>query len=365
MSKIGSIAFTLAALLGSSSLVQAQNNSGATNNGRTPGELVYRSNTKKMPLISVQGNRFADPNRKLVLFRGVSIGDPDKLQRQGHWNREIFEQVRLYGATLVRIPVHPTAWRALGSREYLALLDQAVEWCTELHLYIDLDWHSIGNLQTELFENPMYKTSKTETFAFWQTAATHFAGNNTVAFFELFNEPTNANGSLGPISWTDWKHTVEQLIGLIRASNQQVVPLVAGFDWAYYLTDIRESPINAKNIGYVTHPYPNKKTQPWQPKWEQDFGFAAVRYPIIATEIGYSDPAEGRKSPYNYADYGPAIVSFLENRGISWVAWAYDPDWEPQLLKSWNFDLTGAGRFFNQAMSAPVPASSIPLQADQ
>lgn len=28
------------------------------------------------------------------------------------------------------------------------------------------------------------------------------------------------------------------------------------------------------------------KQEPWPPKWEEDFGFAAANYPIIATEIG-------------------------------------------------------------------------------
>jgi hypothetical protein len=50
-------------------------------------------------------------------------------------------------------------------------------------------------------------------------------------------------------------------------------------------------------------------------------------------------------------------VNYLEGRGISWIAWAYDPNWGPQLLKSWNFDLTKASEFFKQQMSAPVPAS--------
>ncbi len=317
-------------------------------------------NAKKMPLISVRGNRFVDPQGNPVLFRGVSISDPDKLQEQGHWNRETFEQVKAYGAMVVRIPVHPIAWRERGVRDYFELVDQAVGWCTDLNLYIDLDWHSIGNLETELFQDPMYNTSKTETFGFWRAAAAHYAGNNTIAFFEMFNEPTTAGGRLGPVSWSEWKHTNEDLIHLVRAYNPHIIALVAGFDWAYYLTDLRESPIAADNIGYVTHPYPNKKTQPWEPKWEEDFGFAAARYPVIATEIGYSDPDEDRNSPYNYSDYGPAIVSFLETRGISWVAWCFDPNWGPQLLKSWNFDLTGAGRFFKQAMAAPVPAVTVP-----
>jgi hypothetical protein len=42
------------------------------------------------------------------------------------------EKVKEMGAMVVRIPVHPVAWRERTPREYLKLLEQAVEWCTEL-----------------------------------------------------------------------------------------------------------------------------------------------------------------------------------------------------------------------------------------
>jgi len=55
------------------------------------------------------------------------------------------------GTMLVRIPVHPVAWRERTPEKYLELLDQAVEWCTDLGMYIIIDWHTIGNLGMELF----------------------------------------------------------------------------------------------------------------------------------------------------------------------------------------------------------------------
>jgi hypothetical protein len=321
-------------------------------NQPSPAAPARNPNAKALPLISVRGNRFVDPQGNAVLFRGLSIADPDKIDGEGHWNRELFVKVQETGARLVRIPVHPVAWRERGSRSYLALLDQAVEWCADLGMYVDVDWHSIGNLESGLFQDPMYDTSKQETFEFWRTMARHFAGNTNVAFFELFNEPTSFSNKLGPVRWEEWKRTNEDLIALIRAYDPQKIPLVAGFDWAYDLTPLRVNPINAEGIGYVTHPYPMKRPKPWEPKWEEDFGFAAAQYPIIATEIGYWErpgvPDEG---------YGPAIVAYLESHGISWLAWCFDPEWKPSMISSWQtFALTGEGEFFSQAMHAPPPA---------
>ena len=87
-------------------------------------------NLKVLPLISVKGNSFVNPKGDTVLFRGLSISDPDKVQGQGHWSKEYFAKAKEMGATLVRIPVHPIAWRERTPKEYLKLLDQAVEGCT-------------------------------------------------------------------------------------------------------------------------------------------------------------------------------------------------------------------------------------------
>jgi endoglucanase len=301
---------------------------------------------KTLPLVKVQGNHFITEDGTKILFRGLSISDPDKIERQGHWNRAHFEQVREMGAMIVRIPIHPVAWRERTPEKYLKLLDQAADWCTDLGMYIIIDWHTIGNLGMELFQDPMYNTSKPETYQFWRTIASHFSGNNTVAFYEIFNEPTIYRGQLGSLPWSEWKKINENIISLIRAFDTESIPLVAGLDWAYDLSPLRDDPVNAEGIGYVTHPYSNKRSQPWEPKWEEDFGFAADRYPVVATEFGlFSAPGQP-----GHDDYGTRIIKYLEGRGISWLCWIYDPEWWPQLLKSWNYDLTEEGKFFQKAL---------------
>ncbi len=43
---------------------------------RPPGMRAYSTDARKMPLISVKGNRFVDPQGNTVLFRGLAIADP-------------------------------------------------------------------------------------------------------------------------------------------------------------------------------------------------------------------------------------------------------------------------------------------------
>jgi len=310
---------------------------------------------KALPLVSVKGNKFVNPTGETMLFRGLSIADPDKLAGQGRWNRELFLAVKDVGANLVRLPVHPIAWRERTPKEYLALLDQAVEWCTDLGMYVIIDWHSIGNLKAGMFQAPMYETSTEETLAFWRVIAMHFKGHNTVAFYELFNEPTHFNGMLGTETWTEWRELNEEMIGVIRFWDKETIPLVAGFDWAYDLNSLHYEPVRAAGIGYVTHPYANKRSQPWEPKWEENFAFAANTYPIIATEFGFV-LKEGEM--VDDAHYGNRLTRFLEQRGISWMAWAFDPEWGPKMLTSFDgFALTGFGEFVKVALHRP-PATA-------
>ena len=309
---------------------------------------VVNPQARQLPLISVKGNKFVNPDGKTILFRGLSISDPDKVENQGYWNKNHFEKVKETGAMLVRIPVHPVAWRERTPEKYLELLDQAVEWCTDLGMYIIIDWHSIGNLEMELFQNPMYITTQQETYQFWRTIATHFKGHNTVAFYEIFNEPTIYRGQLGTMTWPEWKKINENVISLIRAYDSEPVPLVAGFDWAYDLTPLHIDPVNAEGIGYVSHPYEHKRKEPWEPKWEENFGFAANKYPVMVTEFGFGVRPGTEINKDHYANH---IVNYLEKKGISWICWVYDPEWGPQLLQSWDtYELTPSGEFFKKAM---------------
>lgn len=307
---------------------------------------------KPLPLVLVKGNRFVDTAGKTVIFRGLDASDPDKLEKGGHWNNEYFEAAKSWGANVIRFAVHPVAWRNRGPVAYLKLLDTGVAMAASNGLYVIIDWHSIGNLRSEMYQAPMYETTRKETYEFWRTMAGHFKGNTTVFAFELFNEPTVSNGQLGICSWADWKAMNEEMITIIRANGSKAIPLVAGFNWAYDLTPVLKEPINAEGIAYVSHPYPMKRAKPWEAKWTADWGFASEKYPVILTEIGFCGADEkGAHVPViSDESYGEAITDYCRDKGISYTVWCFDPDWPPTLISDWKFTPTRQGRFFRQAM---------------
>ena len=303
---------------------------------------------KKLPRISVEGSNFVNPDGEVVIFRGLSISDPDKIVKDGEWDKAHFEAIQSWGANLVRIPVHPISIQQRGMKPYLKILDDAIDWCTELGMYVIIDWHSIGNLKMEMFQHPMYQTTRTDSYEFWRQIARRYRNVPTVAFYEVYNEPTVFNGTLGSCSWAEWKEIVEEMIDIIRAHDDKVIPLVAGFDWAYDLREIKDAPIERSGIAYVTHPYPGKCTPPREPHWDEHFGYLAGQYPILATELGYY--FEGEEHLIEDGTYAESIMAYFDSKGISWCAWVFDPSWHPQMIKNYDYEPTHQGAFFRKAM---------------
>jgi endoglucanase len=316
--------------------------------------LTIATNGQSIQRVRVSGNKFINEKGDTMIFRGLNTSDPDKLLTEGHWNRAYFNEIKKWGANIVRFPVHPTAWRRRGEKAYNNILDSGIAFAKQLGLYVIIDWHSIGNLRTEMYQSANYETTKKETFEFWRTMAKKYKEETTVAFFELFNEPTVYNGQLGTCSWTQWKEINEEMITIIRAHGCSAVPLVAGFDWAYDLSDAAANPISKEGIGYVSHPYPMKRNKPWEPQWTKDWGRMAEKYPIILTEIGFCGPEDqGAHVPViSDESYGDAIINYTTQKGISYVVWVFDPQWAPRLFEDWNFTPSRQGRYFKKILQA-------------
>lgn len=309
----------------------------------------------KLEPIHVEGNRFVTRSGQTFVFKGLCLSDPVKLVGDGQWNERLFAEAASWGANVVRFPVHPENINRYGWDATFKLMDQGIKWAKKHNMYVVMDWHSIGNLKDEKFFKPMYVTTKEETLRFWRTVARRYKNEPAVALYELFNEPTiTAEVDLGTATWKEWKAMLEEIIDAIRAINPRAVCMCAGFDWAYDLTPIATDPIERENIAYVSHPYPMKREQPWEAKWEADYGYVADKYPVFCTEMGYCLEGErGAHIPVISTDvYGEAITKYFERKGISFTVWCFDPHWGPMLISDWDYTPTTQGRFFKKYLQS-------------
>lgn len=316
--------------------------------------LVFLVSHSKQPAkIKIEGKNIMTESGEIIRLKGVSFSDPDKLEKDGQWNMRYFQEAKNWGCNVVRFAIHPTALNNRGWENYFKLVDEGVKMAENLEMYVIIDWHSIGNLNTEKFSNKMYNTSWDETVKFWETVAKRYKGNPTVAIYELYNEPTSESGKLGELSWKTWKPTLEKLIDKISALDAEKIILVAGMNWGYFLDEVPENPVNRNNVAYCTHPYPMKREKPWEEKWEKDWGLVADKFPIIATEFGFMGADErGAHIPcISDESYGEAIMNYFDKKGISYTIWCFDPNWPPTLITDWNFTPSRQGRFFKEILS--------------
>ena len=102
----------------------------------------------------------------------------------------------------------------------------------------------------------------------------------------------------------------------------------------------------------MSHPYPQKRSKPWEAQWNNDWGFVAEKYPVILTEIGFCGADdEGAHIPViSDESYGDAITKFTAEKGISWVVWVFNPQWAPRLFSDWNFTPSRQGKYFKKAL---------------
>jgi endoglucanase len=324
---------------------------------RTPftGSSFYK--TRVPGLLIVQGNKITDKSGSVVVLAGLNICYPTVIQQAGHWNEDYFKELSSWGAGLVRVPIDPGTYRTLGAVGTFQMLDQAIAWAKKYGMYTIIDWHSVGNAVSGIFQ-PEYgdsmRTTPAEMKEFWAAAAARYANEPAAAFYEIFNEPSAMSYLGGSLTWEQWKAVVDDTIDVIYAKNPRAIPVAGGLEWAYDLTAIGASPLRNKGVVYAAHPYPGHASQPWETNWENSFGYLAKTCPVMLTEFGYDPDDTILPSVYKAGDdYGRRIIAYAKDRGMSWTAFVFCKcsGWPMPLFSEWgNYTPTASGAFFKGEM---------------
>lgn len=329
----------------------------------------------------VEGNKIVNESGNEVVLRGVSLENP--VWQSDSNNNELipftektFEVMSTWGAKIVRLPIHPmnVAWSDEVGESILSVLDQAVLWAKKYQMYVYIDFHSVGfpvtdEYATESDGDPIYHTTKEDIKKFWNAMSSHYYNNKTVAFYEIFNEPTwsgflknglNGDDTSGDqaeqltYDWISWKGFVEEVIDVIRANDPDKIALVGGLAFNYDLSYVSQYPVEKDNVAYATHPYPFKH---YNVSWEDAFGKIKEKYPVFVTEFGFdtNDNSTMPESDFEMYEeyqlrgrYRDAIKSYLEEKKIGWTAWCFSHDWTTNLLINGDYEPSESGAFFQQ-----------------
>ncbi len=207
--------------------------------------------------------------------------------------------------------------------DYLAAMDTAVSWTNQENM------NAIFNLQTETTTHEILPTQTS--VHFWQFVAAHYK-NNPHVFFDLFNEPRDAN---------DWKMDLwqsggmddgvqyvgmQQLIDTVRATGAQNLVFVQGEGAGESLSQLPTHLLSGSNIVYAVHPYFSGAQHGSPLEWDNWWGDAArtVDAPITITEWNqYQSPDSGCLS--NGPQLASTFLQYVKGLNIGLIAWALEP----------------------------------------
>ncbi len=305
--------------------------------------------------LRVADGKLLDGDGVQLTLKGLSLGASADIRWQKRWNEKYFADAKSWGAELVRLPINPSSYRD-DPEQTLADLDDAAAWCRQHGLYLIIDYHVIGNVEQGIFEYPeSTATTWPELLDFWTVVSARYADDPIVAFYEIYNEPSEIDYKGGSWDFADWRQHADEIVGVIRHNAPKTIPLVGGLGYASDYSDAGDVPFASPDIALTAHPYPGLARSNRRETWDAMFGHLADRYPLVFTEVGF-DPYD-LIQPKTYRgdlEYGRELMQYAEEKQISWAAFVFfnSQGWPMPLFSDWDtLEPTLSGLFFKDLLA--------------
>ncbi len=250
--------------------------------------------------LSVEGTKIVDKNKQEFQLKGVSTHSIAIYSQ--YINEETFKEMRdNWNINVIRIAMYSNPNDGY-TKELHSKVKEAVNYATDLGLYVIIDWHILQD------NNP--NTYKNEAISFFEEMANEFKNNKNV-LYEICNEPN------GDVTWDkDIKPYAEEVISKIRAIDTNAIIIVGTPTWSQDVDIVANNPItDYENIMYTLHFYAATHKDELRKKLKiaHEKGL-----PIFVTEFGISD-ASGNGTISQ--EEGDKWIDLLNSYNISWVCW--------------------------------------------
>ena len=234
------------------------------------------------------------------------------------------EWIASCGFNSVRLPINARRlFRFDGqSAEFVAKtlkhVDNLIDWCRELGVYVILDMHAAPGGQTgqniddsendqpELFINLLYQD---QLCAAWELLAARYADEPVVVAYDLLNEPLpdffcQYNDGVLPL--------YRRLIHVIRAIDPNHMIMLEGAHWAtdFSVLDDMTHEEAADNFALQFHRY-----------WSAPDEDSLERYQVVANRLDV--PLYLGESGENNLEWYTAMFPLCDRLNIGWSFWSY------------------------------------------
>lgn len=255
--------------------------------------------------LSVNGTQLVDENGNPVQLRGISTHGLAWFP--SYVNEDAFKQFREdWNVNVMRLAMYTHengGYCTDGNKDDLKnIIYNGVQYATENDMYVIIDWHVLQD------QNP--NRYKEEAKKFFEDMSSRYKDNNNV-IYEICNEPN------GGVNWSEIKSYAEEIIGVIRANDENAVILVGTPNWSQRVDEAAKDPItDYDNIMYTLHFYAATH--------KDDLRNTMVNaindgLPVFVSEYGICDASGNGSLDKNSAQ---KWVDTMNEYGVSYVCWA-------------------------------------------
>jgi endoglucanase len=254
--------------------------------------------------LSVNGTDLVDEGGSKFQLKGVSTHGIGWFPQ--YVTKETFQTLRDdFNVNTIRLAMYTaegSGYCTGGNKtELKKLVENGVEYATELGMYVIIDWHVLND------NNP--NTYKSEAIEFFQEMSKKYASYDNV-LYEICNEPNGAT------TWADVKSYATDVISEIRKNDSDAVILVGTPTWSQDVDAAAADRIaNDENVMYVLHFYAATHKDDLRNKL---VAAHKAGLPVFISEFSICD-ASGNGS----VDYDSASkwLSLIQDYNISYVGW--------------------------------------------
>jgi endoglucanase len=303
------------------------------------------------PQLHVSGSKLVNSGGQTVLLHGIDRSGTEYACVQGNGifdgpnDQASITAMKNWGVNAVRVPLNEACWNAesyinpaYAGTNYINAIKAYVSLLNANGMVAILDLHWTDGLYTgnsagcssaeATCQKPMPDAA--QAIPFWTSVANTFKGNDAV-IFDLFNEPyaSRATGST-TTGWQCWLSGgtctgigyqvagMQSMVNAVRSTGANNVLMLGGEEYANDLTDwLSYEPTDPDhNLVASWHSY-NFNTCSSQSCWTSQVAPVAAQVPVVAGEIGENDCADGYVTP---------LMNWMDTEGISYLAWAWNAD---------------------------------------
>ena len=171
-----------------------------------------------------------------------------------YFGKSDFEDIKSLGVEILRIPIHFEEWSS-GAPDYVIpewlwkKIDDAIAWCTELEMYMIIDFHNDCNGKSKTrpdIESVLLKI--------WPQIANRYKDSGKYVLYEIMNEPHMKSGNI-QADLKKWGKIQGNILKVIREIDKTHTVIVGAENWNSLDGLFTLPDYNDDNLIYNFHDY--------------------------------------------------------------------------------------------------------------